>query len=219
MPYPLILIPGMGADGRIFRAQHTAFPNLCVPAWIEPRRNETLVQYARRFAEAIDPHQPCFVGGASFGGVVALEMAARLNARAVFLIGSIRSPEGMAWPVRAARPLARLTLTLPFPVLGSMATTTLASSGRFSSISTRSLLTQVADADASFLRWGTRAILDWQPSADVGRVPIYQIHGGMDRVFPASRSNADVIVPGAGHLLSVTHGEVVNEFLAARMLA
>src|SRR5262245_19159901 len=89
---PLILIPGMGADGRIFRAQHTAFQNLCVPKWITPLRNESLASYARRFAAIINPHQPCYLGGASFGGVVALEMARYLDVRVVFLIGSLRSP-------------------------------------------------------------------------------------------------------------------------------
>lgn len=213
----LILIPGMGADARIFRAQSAAFPQLRTPAWIEPSRNETLPTYARRFARSIDPHQPCYLGGASFGGVVALEMAAHLNVRAVFLIGSVRSPREMAWSVRAMRPLARLALALPYPVVSSMARTCLQTSGNASTIATRSLLTQIADADADFLRWGTRAILGWQPSPDIGRVPIHQIHGGRDRVFPASLSKADVIIPDAGHLLSVTHADAVNQFIAQRM--
>jgi len=214
---PLILIPGMGADGRIFRAQRAVFPQLFVPTWLDPIRNETLVAYARRFAKAIDPRRPCFVGGASFGGVVALEMAAHLNTLGVFLIGSARSPSAMAWPVRAVRPLARLALALPFPLVSSMANMSLRSSGRRSSIATRGLLMQVADADATFLRWGTRAILSWQPSSTAGHVPIHQIHGEKDRVFPARLSQADVIIPGAGHLLSVTHGGEVNRFIAARM--
>jgi pimeloyl-ACP methyl ester carboxylesterase len=123
----------------------------------------------------------------------------------------------MAWSVRAIRPQARMALTLPYPVVSSMARTCLQTSGNVSTIATRSLLTQIADADAEFLRWGTRAILSWQPSPGIGRVPIHQIHGGRDRVFPASRSKADVIIPDAGHLLSVTHGGAVNQFIAQRM--
>jgi len=210
---PLILIPGMGADSRIFRAQCEAFPQARIPAWISPHRNESLVSYARRFAATIDPHQPCYLGGASFGGIIALEMAAHLNVRALFLIGSIRSPREMAWGVRTARPLARLAFALPFPLLSSMARVSLCASGRYSTIATRSLLIQVADAESDFLRWATRALLSWQPSPTVGRVPIHQIHGGHDRVFPAPLSRADVILPDAGHLLSVTHGDAVNRFI------
>jgi hypothetical protein len=85
----LILIPGVGADERIFRAQRARFLNLRIPAWIKPHPGETLIGYARRFAKMIDPGRSCFIGGASFGGIVALEMAAHINARAVFLIGSM----------------------------------------------------------------------------------------------------------------------------------
>jgi pimeloyl-ACP methyl ester carboxylesterase len=213
----LILIPGMGADERVFRAQQASFANLRIPAWIKPLPSETLICYARRFAKAIDPGQACFIGGASFGGILALEMAARVKARAVFLIGSIRSPAGMHWGVRAVRPLARLTLALPFPILGPLAELSLYSCGRYSNISTRSLLRQISDADASFLRWAVRAVLDWQPSTEVGRAPIYQIHGAKDRVFPARLAAADELVGSAGHLISVTHGQAVNQFIADRM--
>jgi pimeloyl-ACP methyl ester carboxylesterase len=48
-------------------------------------------------------------------------------------------------------------------------------------------------------------------------VPIHQIHGARDRVLPARRTRADVIVPGAGHVLSLAHVDEVNRFLRERM--
>lgn len=214
---PLILIPGMGADARIFRAQIAAFPRAMVANWITPRRNESLSGYARRMAQTVDPHCPCYLGGASFGGAVALEMAPHLDVRAVFLIGSLRHPRELAWAVRSARPFARLALSLPFPLISSMANASLCASGGRMSIGTRSLLIQVADAEADFLRWATRAILSWTPSAHVCRPPIHQIHGGQDRVLPAHLSRADVIIPNAGHLLSITHAAEVNRFMRDRI--
>src|SRR6476619_5718672 len=81
---PLILLPGMAADGRLFRHQRTALPCLRTPDWIAPLDREPLAEYAQRFAQAINPGRRCFVGGASFGGLVALEMAAHLQAEACF---------------------------------------------------------------------------------------------------------------------------------------
>ena len=72
---PLILLSGMGADGRLFREQRGCFPNLITPDWIPHRRGDTLASYAERMARHIDPGCPCYVGGASFGGMVALEIA------------------------------------------------------------------------------------------------------------------------------------------------
>src|SRR5262245_55843221 len=89
---PLILLSGMAADERLFEPQRVAFPDLRVPAWIDPLPGESLRGYAARLARRIDPGRPCLVGGASFGGMVALEMAPHLQADACVLIGSVRSP-------------------------------------------------------------------------------------------------------------------------------
>ena len=37
---PLILLPGMAADGRLFRHQRAALPCIRTPDWIEPRDRE-----------------------------------------------------------------------------------------------------------------------------------------------------------------------------------
>src|SRR5687768_11148554 len=105
---PLILLSGMGADERLFEPQREAFPNLQVPVWIDPLPGESLRAYAVRMAHKVDPGCPCIVGGASFGGMVALEMAPLLQARACLLIGSVRSSEELSWRWRALRPVAIL---------------------------------------------------------------------------------------------------------------
>src|SRR5262245_7658263 len=98
---PLLLLPGMAADARLFEHQLARFPTLRVPSWIDPGRRESLRAYAARFARVVDPGVPCIVGGASFGGVVAQEMAKQLRAVACVLIGSIRSPAELPWRWRA----------------------------------------------------------------------------------------------------------------------
>src|SRR5689334_9890540 len=105
---PMLLLPGLGWDERIFRAQRSRFPDLRTPAWIDPQPKESLNAYAARLAKVVDPGCPCVVGGASFGGVVALEMAVHLRASACVLIGSIRSPWELAWRWRLLRPAAYL---------------------------------------------------------------------------------------------------------------
>ena len=70
-PEPLILLPGMGADARMFTSLRGRLPEIVTPKWIKPLPRETLVEYARRFAQVIDPGRPFFLGGASLGGVMA----------------------------------------------------------------------------------------------------------------------------------------------------
>jgi hypothetical protein len=48
---PLILLPGMAADGRLFRHQRAALPCIRTPDWIEPRDREPLADYAHPSAK------------------------------------------------------------------------------------------------------------------------------------------------------------------------
>jgi len=208
----LILLSGMGADERLFRYQKAAFPNLIVPSWVEPNTNESLSDYAERLARLADPGVPCFVGGASFGGIVALEMVPHLQAMACFLIGSIRSPDELPWQIRMVRPLSCLTtdqcahiaalcLRLSKPSLPDRAYRRL---GRY------------AEPSANFLRWATLAVLAWKPQRS-GTTPVYHIHGELDRTLPVRLTTPDVIVRGGDHMLPFTFPEQVNNFLREGM--
>src|SRR5262249_3648447 len=118
---PIILLSGMAADERLFAPQRAAFPSLRVPAWIAPRPGEPLRAYAARLARQVDPGCPCLVGGASFGGVVALEMAPLLQARACVLIGSIRAPDELPRRWQALRPLTTFGPTALGMAAGALA--------------------------------------------------------------------------------------------------
>jgi pimeloyl-ACP methyl ester carboxylesterase len=213
---PLILFPGMGADARLFVPQRSAFPQLIVPPWIPPIRGEPLAAYAQRFASKIDPGVPCYIGGASFGGFVGIEAARHLNAKACFLIGSARGPDELPPRIRALRRASRLLPAIPFEWTRAFAGLSLGASGWAMPASSTQLLRQLADADAAFLRWACGAVLSWTAPPEL-TIPVHQIHGACDRVLPASRTRADVIVPGAGHVLSLTHAKEVNRFIQDRL--
>ena len=74
------MLSGMAADERLCGPQLARFPQLPVPPWIKPLPGETIRGYAARVAQVVDPGEPCLVGGASFGGIVAMDMATHLNA-------------------------------------------------------------------------------------------------------------------------------------------
>jgi pimeloyl-ACP methyl ester carboxylesterase len=213
---PLILLSGMGADERLFAPQREAFANLIVPRWIAPNADEPLSSYAQRLARQIDPGRPCFVGGASFGGFVALEMARHLQARACFLIGSVRSPEELPLRIRLLRGAGGVAQLLPFGWVCAAAGVAVTACGAMSPPSTRMLLRQLSAADGRFLRWATRAVLRWQPGPATG-VPVFHIHGSRDHALPVACTRPDVIVQGAGHVLSLTHPTEVTGFLRMRM--
>jgi pimeloyl-ACP methyl ester carboxylesterase len=210
---PLILLSGMAADERLFAPQRQAFPHLIVPRWIEPLEKESIPSYARRLAKQTNPRSGCFVGGASFGGIVALEMARHLDAKACFLICSVRSPRELPLWIRLMRPAALLGPSH----LGVVAK--LAAHGSAATLPRQDLrrLKQLGRPEAAFLRWATWAVLRWHPDPKALGIPVWQIHGSNDRTLPIENTRPDVVVSGGGHLLPVTHGRAVNAFLQERM--
>jgi len=215
--WPLILISGMGADQRLFHAQKDAFARLIAVPWIPVEPGDTLASYARRMAATFDPGGPCFVGGCSFGGMVAQEMTWHLDARACFLIASVRGPAEFPWRLRVLRPFVWLLpgwcAEIPRRLTGCI----LAVAGKRMRPTTRSVFRQFADCSGRHVRWAGLAALGWRPTAAAPRCPVFQIHGDRDRVLPCRLTRPDVIVPGAGHLLPLTHADAVNEFLRSRM--
>ena len=210
---PLILLSGMGADGRVFAAQAAAIAELSVPSWVDPLPGESLASYASRLAEAVNPGRPCFIGGASFGGFVALEMVKHMEVLACFLIGSVRSPAELPKRITALRTVADGPVAFPFELASAFSTWAVASAGALSSAHAKGLLEQMSNSDASFLRWACRAVLKWEGTPPIGDVPIHHIHGQNDHVLPAELTRPDVVVPGAGHALSMSHPQEVTDFL------
>jgi pimeloyl-ACP methyl ester carboxylesterase len=207
---PIILLSGMAADERLFTSQLAAFPNLRVQPWIPPRPGASLREYAARLAPLIDPRRPCIVGGASFGGLVALELVRHLPVRSCILIGSVRSPADLPWRWRVLRPVA---------LLGPDALRVLAAASatfgrRFLARGRLRALRRLASPEAEFLRWALCAVMRWRPGPIPRGVPVYHIHGSADRVLPVARARPDVVVPGGAHALSLFNPTAVNDFIA-----
>lgn len=209
----LILLSGLGADGAIFAPQKLCFPQLETPGWLEPLANESLESYARRMLEKIGPiDDQTWIGGASFGGMLALHMAEQVEPRGVILLGSVRSPDQFPLYVRWARRLRWATPLIPVRLLQVtlMPLIMLIAGKRWPRI--YGLAWQMKRANPRVIRWSIRALLGWTRTPQV-KCPVYHIHGQRDMVLLARLTNPDCIVPGGGHIVSLTHPQAVNEYL------
>jgi len=210
---PILLMSGMGADARVFSKQIEALPQITVPVWIDPLPKESLASYSKRLAKAIDPGRPCYIGGASFGGFIALEMIQHLDVKACFLIGSVRSPKEFPRAFKTLKKMSFVADALPFEVATLLSKVALLSSGCASKSHLTALVKQMSESDASFLRWACRAVIEWPGAENMGDTPVFQIHGGKDLVLPVKSAKPDTVVPGAGHALSMSHPDEVTAFL------
>ena len=212
--FQLILFPGLGADHRLMEPQRAAFPQMIVPPWIPPRKNESLPSYAARMAETIEPSHksPLILGGVSFGGMLAYEMARYVKPDAVVLIASCRTRKSLRPSHVQGRWLLPLLPVQVWSVAKLFSGPVMRIMHRNSAAKREMLVTMFKESDSHFMHWVLQAILRWEPTPLAG-VPVFQIHGSRDPIIPARRVKADRLIPGGGHLINVSHAEEVNSFI------
>jgi pimeloyl-ACP methyl ester carboxylesterase len=208
----LILFSGLAADASVFIPQKLAFPQLVVPQWPVPQTNATLDSYCQRLADDLRPHGRCIIGGASFGGIVALHVAQYLNPLGVLLIGSVRNPTELPYYVRVARYLCPLVRFIPVSVLKILVSPMTAPFARRIAPHISGLARQFFHSDPIVFKWSIRQLLLWRSSPSV-TCPIFQIHGERDMVIPLRYTAPGKIVAHGGHVISLTHPNDVNEFI------
>lgn len=210
MPTRILLLTGMSPDVRIFDGITERLPDASVVPWIEPAPRESIPHYAHRLADSIGPSGDTIVCGVSFGGVVARELAVRLNARGCVLISSVRYPGQLPPWFRVFRPLARFRIEAMLNAIGATA-------GAWpKQIRTRSTarLTKLGGEAGSWHRWATSSVLRWHASRELDRVPAFQIHGDRDMTFPIRYVRPDLTIAGGGHEIALTHADEIARILA-----
>lgn len=212
------LIPGLGADARVFRRLHLPGPAVVLP-WLPPLGPaETLAHYAARLAQAVPLGQPCWLVGVSFGGLLAQEVGRLRPLARVVLVASLGSPAQLPRGLRWARALG-LHRLVPYGLLARLPWAAQWFFGARSGAEYRLLSDILRDTDPAFARWATAQLLAWRGPGLPGAV---RIHGTHDRLLPAGRAFIDYPVPGAGHFLVVSHARQLSAILrelAAKSLA
>lgn len=211
----IILFPGLGADHRLLEAQRSLEADVEVPPWIEPRSAESLSEYAVRLAETIDASRAFYLGGVSFGGMLAAEMLAPLrpHVRGLILLATCRSNRGVPLPYRMAGQVVRFVPAealkaghLLMPVVRKMF-------GIARPDDADIFAQMLRDTDAGFLKWSIQAVLNWPGPQHPIDVPVIHIHGSDDRILPGHLGTPDCTIEGAGHVMNVSHAAEVNRHI------
>lgn len=213
---PLILFSGLAADAAVFTAQKAAFPNLLVPHWPIPSASDTLDSYSQRLAGDLRKLGRVVIGGASFGGIIALHVARYLDPLAVLLIGSIESPMQLPRHVRWARPLRSLLRFVPLRLLQLCCAPLTSRCGCRWFPYLSSLAGQFRRSDPVVFKWSLSRLLDWTTAPKV-TCPVFHIHGDRDRILPLRYTTSNTIVKGGGHVISLSHPAEVNDFIRSSL--
>jgi pimeloyl-ACP methyl ester carboxylesterase len=202
----LYCISGFGADERVFSKLTLQDCEIHFLPWLIPHKKESLTDYARRMADQIMHENPVLVG-LSFGGMICIEIAKILPARAVILISSFKTlkelPPWMRWsgvlklhrilPLRSFRliePIENFNLGLETKEEKELATD------------------YRKNVNYQYTSWAINTILNWRNRWKPEK--LFHIHGKKDRLIPIRNVIADVIIPTGGHMMIMNRADEVS---------
>lgn len=208
----LYLVPGIGADHRVFETIHIPGYKTSIIRWEKPLPKEPLENYTKRLLPQIK-HPPSVFIGLSFGGLVAAELTKLFPGSQMILISSIASTKELAWYsqlgafLRANRVFSGSFMKRQNPIIRWYFSVNPGHDRKlFDAI--------LRDADPDFLYWALETLLHWKGNASHR---LHHIHGEKDRLIPVQYTSADIIIPGAGHFMIVSHGAEISAILGDRL--
>lgn len=179
------------------------------PDHLEPYPEETLPRYALRVAERQGIGPDDVVGGVSFGGMIAGEIARQRPVAGLILLGSCLRPMRLPWTYRWIERACRLVPDFVFCVRSWRPLVR----WRFAPLTQEAetcLVEMMADYPMSLIRAFGRMAVDWEGVTAVA-CPVFSVHGDMDRIIPLKLAKPDVILKDAGHAFTLTHsGQTVT---------
>jgi len=192
------ILPAMGATASMYDALRGELGfKINFINWPEYRGEKSYSEIARR---VITENRICdgdIVGGSSLGGMVALEIAQKIQPKAVVLIGSAIKAKEVQNLLSLLSPLAVIT---PISLVQVLA-------GKH-----KNLVAQMfAKADPKFIRAMCTYLRSW-PGVGVPSEIVFRVHGKKDHIVPCPSAGCEV-VENAGHFVAITHFKEIASFL------
>ncbi|MFZ6052065.1 alpha/beta fold hydrolase [Halocola ammonii] len=203
----IYLLPGMGADSRLYENLKLETADLKLINWKVPPAEADLKDYAKLMLEEVEDPENAILGGTSMGGIVAREMAEIVQPKTLVLISSPATVQEFSAMTALGKPLKIWKLINQKSVerLGLVFE-------RMMQIRTddtkRIFNVMLKEANASSLRWSVKHILQWEREEPFESY--LQIAGEKDLLFPPTKMKSPIVIDKAGHLAVHENADVVS---------
>ena len=204
------LIPGMGADKRLFQRFHLPNGKVHHLDWIAHEKSKSLREYAALMANRIQTENNIIVGS-SMGGMVTVEISKQINPMGVVLVSA---PAGRHEFPRSLKNLRALKLHRALNATQIMRISRLCD--LFMGFKTEEQRTMFYDMlsgnGEDFLHFSVGAVLEWENTTPPP-VPFIQILGSKDKLFSHKKIRNAHVIDGSGHFTAFEKGTDVSEII------
>lgn len=208
----VLLITGFALDKRAFNLMNLPGDTFRTFDLIPVRTGESLREYALRMAGEIGLAPGDIIGGVSLGGMLALEMAKAIQVRGVLLIASSTHPRQIRRRFKMWGPLASRLPRWVVRRIFTLVPRVLAWQRMLTPPAQALLVDIMGRFPIDMLQTFPMMILRWQGCEPPQR--FRHIHSDGDWLIrPAGNPASLEIVRGKNHLITVSHPEVVREWL------
>lgn len=211
----IYLIPGLGADRRLFGKLVLDGYDVHFLEWPTMPVGSGMADFARVLAQKVDASRPHVLLGVSMGGMVAQEMASITHPSKVIIVSSWKGPQEMPRQLKALRgthPERILTPTLlkqTLPVVRwQMGVEEPEDVALFNALITVHSIDQ--------LKLQINACLTWNGPAEPLKGLVH-IHGDKDRLMPIAHVHAVRRIPGGSHFMIYSKAKEVGEEVKAAL--
>ena len=204
MPESIYLMPGMGANSKIF--EFITLPeyfDINYLSWFPPEKEETLENYALRMSLRVEQENPVLVG-ISFGGVLVQEMAKYIDCKKIIIISSVKSNQELPNHMKLAQ-LTNAHKLIPTQWIKNFETLTFFVFGNGIKKRLQHYKRYLSEKDPDYFNWAIDRLVKWSnsfPSEDV-----IHIHGKNDSVFPIKNIQDPVIKIEGDHAIVLTQSD------------
>ncbi len=204
------LIPGMGADKRLFQRFQLTNGKVHHLDWIAHGESKNLKEYARLMASRIQTENNIIVGS-SMGGMVTVEISKQINPLGVVLVSA---PTGRHEFPRSLKGLRALKLHRALNAKQIMRISRLCDLFMgFKTKEQREMFYDMLSGNGEdFLHFSVGAVLEWD-NITPPPVPFIQILGSRDKLFSHKRIRSAHVIDGSGHFTAFEKGADVSQVI------
>lgn len=207
----IYLIPGLGADHRMYLTLLEKMPHAVVLEWERPAKTDTLHTYAQKMVDRIDKTKPFVLVGTSLGGIVSIEMSKILPPQKLVLVATVKSRSELPPYFRVLKhiPLHRIISGRNFKRFNLAKVLTL--HNRRQTKASKLIMDMTNDADDFFVEWGINQVLNWNNN----ELPknFIHIHGTNDEMFPFKYITNCIPVKGGSHVMNLFLANEVDRLI------
>ena len=212
----IVYLPGLETDERLFFPLKERFGGSSLQ-WLEPVKNETLSDYAKRIAEQISmkENSSLHLVGLCFGGVVAMEIAQHIEVKSIVTMNVPGDSKDIREEFRNAVQIgSKMPLTVLKGLLAMKGPSFYQEKEELNDEQTAVLSDMMKGLNMEFLRWAAVASAEWnQPTPFEFSCPHLALHGGKNQIIKTPKVMKTERLQEAGHLIPLTHFDELSSRL------